>query len=559
MTGDGVVDRASFEAQVRDDTAIARVMWVNNEIGTIQPIAELAASWRKRARCALPHRRRAGVRQGGDRRARGPVRHPVHLRTQDRRAQGHRRAVHPARHAASSRCFHGGSQDRGRRPGTENVAFAVGSRHARPNWRSPSSEVESRASAQRCATGSRRCSRSAFPTPWSTARRAPRAPHILNVSVPGTDSESLLMALDLQGIACSAGSACQSGSSSPSHVLAAIGVEPRLAAAAIRMSLGVLTTEADIERVAEVFPRARRQGARRGRGLTMASRDVSERVLVAMSGGVDSSVAAAMLVEQGYDVVGATMKLFCYGDEIVRPPVLLARFDRTTRAASASRSACRTTCSTSRVRSARDVVDDFVSEYARGRTPIPCVRCNTFTKFRDLVHKADAHRRALDRHRPLRARRGRRAAPRRRPRQGPVVLPLGHRPRGARTHAPAGRRRRPRPRRAPWRAGSASRSWPTSSRARTSASCPTATTRRSSAQRLGAGRTRAVARSIRALEWRGRGRARRLRTLHHRPAPRTARRIRRADVRGRHPAGRPRGGDRPARGATRPRRRRARA
>jgi tRNA-specific 2-thiouridylase len=114
-----------------------------------------------------------------------------------------------------------------------------------------------------------------------------------------------------------------------------------------------------------------------------------ERVLVAMSGGVDSSVAAALLVRQGYDVVGATMKLFCHGEDVPDRPC----------------------CSLDSVNDARriceqlgvphyvlnlesafghDVVRDFVDEYARGRTPIPCVRCNTFTKFRDLVRKADA-------------------------------------------------------------------------------------------------------------------------------------------------------------------------
>jgi len=108
-----------------------------------------------------------------------------------------------------------------------------------------------------------------------------------------------------------------------------------------------------------------------------------------MSGGVDSSVAAAMLVRQGYDVVGATMKLFCHGEDVPDRPC----------------------CSLDSVNDARrvceqlgiphyvlnmesafghDVVDNFVAEYARGRTPIPCVRCNTFTKFRDLLRKADA-------------------------------------------------------------------------------------------------------------------------------------------------------------------------
>jgi cysteine desulfurase len=85
-------------------------------------------------------------------------------------------------------------------------------------------------------------------------RGAPRAPHVLNISVPGTDSESLLMALDLAGVAASSGSACQTGSITPSHVLSAIGVPHELSTAAIRMSLGALSTEACVRRVAELFP-----------------------------------------------------------------------------------------------------------------------------------------------------------------------------------------------------------------------------------------------------------------------------------------------------------------
>jgi len=114
-----------------------------------------------------------------------------------------------------------------------------------------------------------------------------------------------------------------------------------------------------------------------------------ERVLVAMSGGVDSSVAAALLVEQGYDVIGATMKLFCYGDSVPdRPCCSLDSIDD-------ARRVCERLGIPHYVLNmedafGRDVLQNFVDEYARGRTPIPCVRCNSFTKFRDLLHKADA-------------------------------------------------------------------------------------------------------------------------------------------------------------------------
>jgi tRNA-specific 2-thiouridylase len=113
------------------------------------------------------------------------------------------------------------------------------------------------------------------------------------------------------------------------------------------------------------------------------------RVLVAMSGGVDSSVAAALLHEQGYEVIGATMKLFCYGESVPdRPCCSLDSIDD-------ARRVCQQLGVPHYVLNmetafGRDVVQNFVSEYAAGRTPIPCVRCNTFTKFRDLLRKADA-------------------------------------------------------------------------------------------------------------------------------------------------------------------------
>lgn len=115
-----------------------------------------------------------------------------------------------------------------------------------------------------------------------------------------------------------------------------------------------------------------------------------EQILVAMSGGVDSSVAAALLVEAGHDVVGATMRTFCYGtahsggtgktccglDGIMDARAVARQLGIPHRVFDVEEEFT------------RDVIDDFVTEYARGRTPNPCVRCNSFTKFRDLLNRA---------------------------------------------------------------------------------------------------------------------------------------------------------------------------
>jgi cysteine desulfurase len=250
MTKDCVVDTASFWQLARSDVAIASVMWVNNEIGTIQPIEQLAV-----------HAKSHGVLFHTDAvQAFGKVtidakKVPFDILS----ISGHKigapkgcGAVFLRRGIVIEPLFHGGSQDRGRRPGTENVAAAVGLARAAELTIAEQETECRRLTALRARLESAMLE--AVPEAIVHGRGAPRAPHIVSVSVPGTESESLLMALDLQGIACSAGSACQSGSVTPSHVLTACGVRPDIASAAIRFSLGCLTTDACIDRVAQVFP-----------------------------------------------------------------------------------------------------------------------------------------------------------------------------------------------------------------------------------------------------------------------------------------------------------------
>jgi len=250
MTHDGVVDMDSADRLVDGDVAIMTVMWVNNEIGVMQPVPALAE---------LAHAR--GVTFHTDAvQAFGKVTIdagavPFDLLTMSGHKIGAPKgigAIYIRRGTRLAPLFHGGSQDRGRRPGTENVAAAVGLARAAELAVAHQEEEWARLEALRDRLEGAILAR--ISDAVIHGRGAPRAPHVLNVSVPGVDSESLLMALDLAGVACSGGSACQSGSTAPSHVLLAIGTRPDLAASAIRMSLGSLSNDACIDRVAELFP-----------------------------------------------------------------------------------------------------------------------------------------------------------------------------------------------------------------------------------------------------------------------------------------------------------------
>ena len=249
---DGCIDRAEFDKAVKNDVAVVSVMWVNNEIGSVQPIEELVPA--AKAHGALFHTDAVQAFGKVEVDARKIPFDALSLSGHKIGAPKGCGAMFTRRGTVFESLFHGGSQERGRRPGTENVAAAIGLAKA------AELAVSEREAEVKRLLGLRerleRGIREKVPDAVIHGSDAPRrAPHIVNVSVPGTDSESMLMALDLQGIGCSAGSACQSGSASPSHVLTACGVRRDLVGSALRMSLGSLNDEASVDRVVEVFSR----------------------------------------------------------------------------------------------------------------------------------------------------------------------------------------------------------------------------------------------------------------------------------------------------------------
>ena len=246
----GQVTPESFASLVRDDVAVCSVMWVNNEIGTMQDVPALAARAKE-----------LGVVFHSDAvQAFGKVEIDARNTPFDMLSiSGHKigapkgiGAMFIRRGTPMEALMFGGSQDRGRRPGTENVAMAVGLACAAELTVAEREEEVRRLGALRDRLEASLLAR--IPDAVIHGRGASRAPHVTNISIPGTESESMLIALDLRGIACSAGSACQSGSINPSHVLEAIGVSVDVAKSALRLSLGALSTDASVDRVIEVLP-----------------------------------------------------------------------------------------------------------------------------------------------------------------------------------------------------------------------------------------------------------------------------------------------------------------
>jgi cysteine desulfurase len=241
----GCVDLAQVDQMLEAMPSIVSVLWGNNEVGVLQPVAEIGA------RC-----RSAGVFFHTDAvQALGRVRVRVDETPCDLLSiSGHKfggprgmGALYVRKGVALAPLLHGGGQERQLRPGTQNVAGAVGLALAAELATREMESESRRLGALRDRLESLLLQ--AVPDVVVNAGGAPRLPHISNLSFPGVDLESLLIALDLEGVAVSSGSACQSGTVEPSHVLVAM----RRAVpgeASVRFSLGRTTTSEEIEEAA---------------------------------------------------------------------------------------------------------------------------------------------------------------------------------------------------------------------------------------------------------------------------------------------------------------------
>jgi cysteine desulfurase len=249
VNASGLVDQSALDRAITNGgLAVASVMWVNNEVGTVQPVRELAD------RCC-----NAGVSFHSDAvQAFGKL--PLSLRDVNctlLTISGHKigapkgiGALIVRDRKAIEAIIHGGGQQFGIRPGTENVPGIVGLATAARLAAQEQAALAARLRELRDDLERRLLA--VIPDAVINGSQAERVPHISNVSIPGTDSEALLMHFDLAGIACSSGSACSTGAVEPSHVLTAMGVPHELGVAALRFSFGKDSTVDDVQAVEAV-------------------------------------------------------------------------------------------------------------------------------------------------------------------------------------------------------------------------------------------------------------------------------------------------------------------
>jgi|SRR5579862_5124607 len=243
VDGRGLVDPGDIRRALRPDTRVISVMHANNELGTIQPLDEIAAIAREAGVAFHSDGVQTAAKIPVDVRALGVTLYSI---------TGHKfhgpkgaGALFVRKGATLQPMLFGGHHERDRRAGTENVAGAVGLARA-AQWVVEHGPAE----WQRLETLRGRLEQMALeriPDAHINGAGAPRTPNTSNLRFDGIDSEALLIALDLKGFAVSSGAACSSGASEPSHVLLAIGLTPEQARSSLRISLGRANDAAQVE------------------------------------------------------------------------------------------------------------------------------------------------------------------------------------------------------------------------------------------------------------------------------------------------------------------------
>ena len=247
---DGLIHVDDVSAALRDDTALVSIMHANNEIGTIQPIREIAD---------LAHDRGALVHTDAAQTL-GKIPFKVNELAVDAASFSAHKLYAPKgigglylrRGVAFEPLLKGGGQEFRKRSGTQNVAGAVAFARALELMLEDQDAEATRLAALRDRLIDGITSSLENTVPTTTGE--PRLPHIASMLIKGVEGESMLLQLDNKGIAVSTGSACSSGSLEPSHVLLSCGVPQEIAHGSLRVSMGRFTTEADIEYFLEVFP-----------------------------------------------------------------------------------------------------------------------------------------------------------------------------------------------------------------------------------------------------------------------------------------------------------------
>jgi cysteine desulfurase len=246
----GVVDPDEVRRALRPETVLISVMYANNELGTIQPIEEIA----RMAREADVHFHTDAVQAAG----KIPLeveRLGVDLAT----ISGHKLygpkgvgALYVRAGTPLEPLLYGGHHERDRRPGTENVPGIVGLGKAAELARAELPEEAARLAALRDRLEAGILAR--VPATKLNGGGARRASGTTNICFSFVEGESLVIALDLKGLACSTGAACSSGAIEPSHVLTAIGLKPEEARGSLRFSLGRGNTAEEVELALEIIP-----------------------------------------------------------------------------------------------------------------------------------------------------------------------------------------------------------------------------------------------------------------------------------------------------------------